>query len=164
MSLLGSHHLCQFILGHVTYVSLYWVMWHMSVYTESCDMSVYTESCDICQFILSHVTCVNLYSVIRLMSVCTRSCDMLIYTRSCDICQFHIPLLYVIHPEAVDVSQPLFILMCIIIKWVLPRVTFGVMNIWSATAFSFCSCCRTLDPKNRKRKASKTQRKTIEAL
>jgi hypothetical protein len=69
------------------------------------------------------------------------------YTRSCYICQFHIPPLYVIHLEAVDVSLPLFILMCIIMKWVLPRVTFGMMNILCATAFPFYSSCPTLDPK-----------------
>jgi hypothetical protein len=64
--------ICQFTFSHVTYVSLYSVMLHMSVYTRSCeyvslysvmlDMSLYTRSVT-CQFTLSHVTYVNLYSV-----------------------------------------------------------------------------------------------------
>ena len=124
---------CQFILGPVTYVNLY------------CHMT--------CQYILCHVTYVSLYSVMWNMSV---------YTRSCYICQFHIPLLYVIHLEAVDVSPPLFILMCIIMKWVLPLVTFGVMNIWWATAFPFCSSCRTLDPKLVKGKLQRLSGRQLE--
>ena len=101
--------ICQVLLSYVAYVSLYSVMRHVSVYTQSCDICQFILSCDMCQFILGHATCQ--------------------FILSCGICQFHIPLLYVIHLEAVDVSLPLFILMCIIMKWVLPRVTFGVMNI-----------------------------------
>ena len=83
-----SFYLCQFVLGHVTYVSLYSVVLHMSVYTRLFY---------VCHFILSHVTDVSLYSVMWHMTVYTQSCDMSVYTvmrhtsvhtQSCDICQF----------------------------------------------------------------------------
>ena len=185
-----SHVTCQFILRHVAYVSLYSVMWHVSVYTR-----VFY----VCHFILSHETYVSLYchatyvslysvmwhmsvyTVMRHVSLYSVMWHMSVYTRLFYVCHFilshltYVSLYSVMRHMSLSYSSPVrnpsrsggcfpgpFILMCVIMKWVLPRLTFGVMNIWKATAFPFCLSCLTLDPKLIKEKLQRLSGRQLE--